>query len=123
MFDAVIDLIFGAIECLVDFVIDVIDGIISFIDDIVGYFKKLSLIQGKDVPVCIRGDVIKPMLDEATIVKVGGIFANDGAKKCVFQGVYDEETNQIKQGRFIKGQNLDPQTEEALGKNGVAVLM
>jgi phage-related protein len=110
MLDAVINLIFGAIECLVDFVIEVIDGVISFIDDVVGYFKKLSLVQGRDIPFALDGKKFREILANAPVKNIG-----------IFEGVYNEQTNKITDGRYISGEDVDAKTKEALGKEGIAV--
>lgn len=112
MLDEFLDLIASAIIFVVDIVIDIIDGIIDFWNDVVGYFKKLSLVRGRDIPFIADPELIKNMLRDAPVIETNGIF----------EAVYDEDTNQIKNSRFVCGDDLDNQTKAAIHDKGIAVL-
>lgn len=112
MIDTILDLIASAIEYVVDFIIEIVDRVISFWGDIVNYFKKLKLSPKVHTPFIADGKKFKEYIKNATVIEGTGIF----------EGVYNEATNEIENGRYISGNDLDTQTKLALKDKGIAVL-
>ena len=112
MIDTILDLIASAIEFVVDFIIDIIEGVISFWNDVVDYFKKLNLTRNANKNVFIAdANKFRDILHGAPVVDAG-----------IFGGVYNEETNEIENGRFVGGDALDEKTKSVIGEKGIAIL-
>lgn len=112
MIDTILDLIASAIKFVVDFIIDIIDGVISFWNDLVDYFKKLTLVKGRDLPFVVDAKKIRGMLDNAPTMEIPGLF----------EGVYNEETDKIEHGRFVYGNDLDEKTKDVIKDQGIVIL-
>lgn len=94
-----------------NFFIKIINGILNFFSHVVSYFKGLSLKQGKDVPWIARRDEFREMLHNAPVKNVG-----------IFQGTYNELTDEIENVRDLQADALDQDTINILGKEKLVVL-
>lgn len=111
--DKIIEWIKDAFAYLKNLVTKVIQGIISFGQHILGWFRGLSLRQGRDIP--FLGNTASPqfrtMLKEAPVKDVG-----------VFKGVFNTETDEISHAELLSADGLDAQTKEIIGTEPITVL-
>ena len=89
----------------------VINGIFNFLAHCVNWFKSLRLDKNRHVPFVANGNQFKEMLQKAPTKNVG-----------IFEGVYDEATDEIVENRFIEADALEPKTREVLGNEDLVVL-
>lgn len=106
-----IDLIKGAINYIKNLVKKIITGIFNFIAHCVNWFKSLSLNKNKDVPFIANPEQFKEMLRNAPVKNVG-----------IFEGVFDEELNEITYNQNVEADALDEQTLKTLGQEAIVVL-
>lgn len=106
-----IDLIKGAINFIKNLVKKIITGIFNFIAHCVNWFKSLYLDKNKDVPFIANPEQFKEMLRNAPVKKVG-----------IFEGVFDEELNEITYNQNVEADALDEQTLKTLGQEAIVVL-
>lgn len=111
----IIDFIFNAITGFINFVKGlvktIIRGILNFVKDVVGYFKNLSLVQGKDIPFIAKGEQFKEMIKNAPNKNVG-----------IFQGVYNEDADEITDAQYIGADQIDQETRGVLGNEQLVTL-
>ena len=109
----ILDFIFDAIEAVCDFVIDVINGIFDFLKECVNWFKGLMLKRQRDIP--FLADANKPefkkMLQNAPKKNAG-----------IFEGVFNQETDEITAARYVAADELDGQTRDVLGNDSLVIL-
>lgn len=110
-----VDFIFDAIGCLFDaigkLVAWVIDGVISLTTYVVDYFKGLMLRKGKDVPFIADEHKIADLIHQAPQKNVG-----------IFEGTYNEDTNEIENYRALEADEMDPQLKSVLENEKLVVL-
>lgn len=111
--DEILDLIMEAWQYIKNICKKIINGILSFSRHVLGWFRSLSLNQSRDVPFIANADrpEFKKMIKEAPVKNVG-----------VFQGVYNEETEEIIYNEYIQADALDEMTREVLGEDSLVVL-
>lgn len=85
--------------------------IVDFKNQIVGWFKSLNLIKGIHIPFITNMVEFKTMLKNAPEVYGG-----------VFEGVFDEQTNEITNLQYIAANQYDKMTAELLNKDELVVL-
>ena len=85
--------------------------IVDFANQVVGWFRDLGLIQGVHIPFISTRPEFKSMLHDAPVVDVG-----------LFEGVYNDQTDEITELRYIAAEELDNQTRQVLGKEDLVVL-
>lgn len=97
----------------VNLVTKIIKGIFNFAKEIVGYFKQLFLDPQRHTPFIANANDprFKEMLQKAPVKNVG-----------IFEGVYNEETEQIEHARMIEADELDSETRKTMGKEPLVVL-
>lgn len=93
----------GLFAAVKNFVVTVVQGVLSFFQDVVNWFKHLRLNPAKQTPFILDAQRLKKMIHEAPVVDVG-----------IFEGVYNEETDEIEHYREIKADQLDDKTKEVL---------
>ena len=103
-FKAFIEKVKGIVETLIARILD-------FKSQIVDWFKIHPLIKGRHVPFLTRKEEFKTMLKNAPTVKVG-----------LFEGVYDEQTDEITDLRYIAADEYDEKTKQVLGNEELVVL-
>ena len=111
------DFIFDAIGALFSFIGEIIatiiDGAISFFNHIVGWFKGLKLKKGRDVPFIADAnkEKFKELIHKAPTKNVG-----------IFEGVYNEDTEEITEYRYLDAEEIDDATRDTLDGEDVVVL-
>ena len=109
----IIDAIIDAISRIADFIVAIVEGILNFALHVVSYFKNLRLSKEKQTPFVLNATdpQFKEMLKRAPVKNVG-----------IFEGVYNEQTDQIEHGRYLEADALDSATREVLEKDPLVVL-
>ena len=111
LISGIVELIKQAISWIKKVFQYVINGIFNFLAHCVNWFKSLKLDKNRHVPFVANGNQFKEMLQKAPTKNVG-----------IFEGVYDEATDEIIENRFIEADALDPKTREVLGDEDLVVL-
>ncbi len=111
MFEGIIAAIKAAFRYIVNLVRRVINGILNFVGQVVNWFKSLHLDPQKDTPFIANAEDFKDMLKTAPRKNVG-----------IFEGVYNEETDEITANRYLEADEVDEKTKEVLGKESLVVL-
>lgn len=111
MIDEIIELIQRAIQFIKNIIRRVINGILNFVRDIVNKFKSWNLKQNVDIPFIADKEQFKAKLHSAPVKNAG-----------IFQGVYNEATDEITHAEIIEADALDEQTRRTLGKEELVVL-
>lgn len=111
MFESIINAIKAAFRNIVNLVRKVINGILNFAKEVVDWFKSLSLNPQKDTPFIADAEKFKDMLKTAPEKKVG-----------IFEGVYNEETDEITAHRYLDADELDQKTKDVLENEPLVVL-
>lgn len=96
-----------------NFVKTIINGVFNFFREVVDYFKELALDQRKHTPFIAdsTSPEFREMLQKAPVKDVG-----------IFEGVYNEQTEEIEDARMVEADELDNQTKKILGKEPLVVL-
>ena len=89
----------------------VINGVLEFAQQVVGYFRNLNLKPQIHVPFMANLDSFKQELKNAPVKKVG-----------IFQGVFNEQTNEFEHINQVEADSLDQKTKEVLGREELVVL-
>jgi ribosomal protein L30/L7E len=111
LISGIVELIKRAISWIKKVFQFVINGIFNFLAHCVNWFKSLRLDKNRHVPFVANGEQFKDMLKTAPKKNVG-----------IFQGVFDEATEEIVANQFIEADALDPKTREVLGNEDLVVL-
>lgn len=111
MFDSIIAAIKAAFRYIVNLVRNVINGILNFAKEVVGWFKSLRLNPQEDTPFIADASEFKEMLKAAPKKNVG-----------IFEGVYNEETDEITANRYLDADEVDQKTKDVLGNESLVVL-
>lgn len=111
LISGIVELIKQAISWIKKVFQYVINGIFNFLAHCVNWFKSLRLDKNRHVPFVANGEQFKDMLKTAPKKNVG-----------IFQGVFDEATEEIVANQFIEADALDPKTREVLGNEDLVVL-
>lgn len=89
----------------------VINGVLEFAQQVVGYFRNLNLKPQIHVPFMANLDSFKQELKNVPVKKVG-----------IFQGVFNEQTNEFEHINQVEADSLDQKTKEVLGREELVVL-
>ncbi len=90
----------------------VVQGILNFAKHVVDWFKKIyNLDKERHTPFIADMNKFKDMLNQAPTKNVG-----------IFEGVYDEQANEITYSRELDADSLDDKTKSVLGDNELVVL-
>lgn len=111
MFDFIFDAIGSLFDMIGDLVAWIIDGIFSFAEYVVDYFKGLKLRKGRDVPFIADENKIADLIHKAPTKNVG-----------IFEGVFNEDTNEIEHYRAIEADEMDSSLKTVLGNEKLVVL-
>lgn len=111
MLSAFINLIRSAIRYIRNVVRRVINGILSFTLHVVSWFHNKNLDPKKHTPFIANATKLKDILADAPRKNVG-----------LFQGVYDEQRDEIVHHEQLEADALDAQTQEILGNEEIVVL-
>lgn len=114
---SLLGIIFDAVKNFIRFVGEIVfrfvSGIISLAKHVVAYFKGLHLQKGRDIPFLANAnnEEFRAMLQKAPVKDVG-----------IFQGTYNEYTNEIEHHRALQADECDEALEDALGDEPLVVL-
>ncbi|MGL4804781.1 MAG: hypothetical protein ACRC26_00285 [Bacteroidales bacterium] len=109
--NTILDWIESAFQFLKEVWSEIIEGIVSFVHHVVGWFRELMLDKKKHVPFIGKMDEFKSALKNAPVKNAG-----------IFEGVYNEETDQIEHIRYLDADDLDTTTKQVLGDQPLVVL-
>jgi hypothetical protein len=90
----------------------IIAKIVDFKNQIFNWIKNHPLIKGRHIPFLTRREDFKEMLKNAPTRKIEGLF----------EGIYDDQTDEITDLQYIAADELDEKTEEVLGNEDLVVL-
>lgn len=111
MFDYIFDAIGSLFEKIGDLIADFIDGILTLAEYVVDYFKGLKLRPDRDIPFIADEVQLADLIHRAPVKKVG-----------IFEGVYNEDTNEIEHYRAIEADMMDSSLKKVLGNEPLVVL-
>lgn len=89
----------------------IIDGILNFFKHVVDWFKKLKLNPKKDIPFVADKEAFKNSLKSAPVKDYG-----------LFQGVFDEQADEITHFECVEADAVDEETRRCLGNEDLVVL-
>lgn len=109
----IIEYIKQAFAYIKKLVVRIINGCLNFAKHIVGWFKNLNLLQKRDVPFIANANSpeFKAMLQKAPTKNVG-----------IFEGVYNQETEEIVHHTYLDADSVDKQTYDLLKNENLVVL-
>lgn len=108
----IISLIKNAFRFIRNLVKVIISGVFNFARNVVAWFKNIyNLDKEEDTPFMANASKFKEMLKTAPTKNVG-----------IFQGVYNEETDEITHNQYLEADELDAKTREVLGDEPLVVL-
>lgn len=107
----IISLIKNAFRFIRNLVKVIISGVFNFARNVVAWFKKINLDKEEDTLFMANASMFKEMLKTAPTKNVG-----------IFQGVYNEETDEITHNQYLEADELDAKTREVLGDEPLVVL-
>lgn len=88
-----------------------VTAIVNFFTHVVTYFKNLFLQKHRHKPFIADLSKLKAEIKDAPVKNCG-----------IFEGVYDEVTDDIIHTQFVESDSLDAQTREILGNDKLVVL-
>lgn len=111
--EQIIELIKQACSYIKNLIVRIIEGCLNFAKNVVGWFRNLKLRQGRDIPFIANAnqEVFKEMLQKAPVRPVG-----------IFQGVYNEELDEITHNEYLEADELDEKTRQIIGNDVLTVL-
>lgn len=111
--DKILNYIKEAFAYIKNFVVRIINGCINFVRNVIGWFKSLPIKQGRDVPFIANANKqeFKALLKKAPTKDVG-----------IFQGVYNEVSDEITYNEYLDADAVDQQTKNVLGNEELVVL-
>lgn len=86
-------------------IVTIIKGVLQFMRDVVNWFIQLRLNPEEQTPFIIDANRLKDMIHDAPVVDVG-----------IFQGVYNEDTDEIEHYREISAESLDQKAKDILAQ-------
>ncbi len=108
----IISLIKNAFRFIRNLVKVIISGVLNFARNVVAWFKKIyNLDKEVDTPFIADASKFKEMLKTAPTKNVG-----------IFEGVYNEETDEITHNRYLEADEIDDKTRTVLGDEPLVVL-
>ena len=108
---SIVNAIKGFLQLVKGFVKTIVTAVLDFVSQVVDYFRNLKLNPQKDIPFVANAEQFKEMIHNAPRKNVG-----------IFEGVYNEETEEITEARYIAADGLDQKTKTVLGDNELVVL-
>lgn len=86
-------------------------AVVNFFKNVVEYFRKLRLDRNKHKPFIADLTQLKPKIKNAPEKNVG-----------IFEGVYNEETDEIEHAQIIEADRLDDKTKDILDNDPLVIL-
>lgn len=106
--------IVALIKMAIPYIVKIVKFIIKHFDffaNCINWFKSLRLDKRKHIPFVGKANELKEMLGQAPVKDYG-----------IFQGVFDQETEEIVANQFIEADDIDANTRKALGNEDLIVL-
>ncbi len=120
MIDYILNALEGAIEWLVNIVVDIINGVIDIYRDVRDWFRNLPLKKHRDIAWIAKANVLEKMLKTAPKIEGTGIFQDDNA---IIEGVYNQEDEAISHIRCISSSDgVDNKIKNILKDAPVVIL-
>lgn len=110
-FESIINAFKAFIEKVKGIIKNIIAKIVNFAKQIKEWFLNLPLIKGRHIPFLTKKNEIKEMIKNAPVRNIG-----------IFEGVYDEQTDEITEARYIAADEMDEDTRKVLGNEDLVVL-
>ena len=107
----IISFIKNAFRIIRNLVRVIIRGVFNFAKNVVAWFKNIYLDKEVDIPFISDASMFKEALKTAPTKNVG-----------IFQGVYNEETDEITHNQYLEADEIDAKTREVLGDEPLVVL-
>lgn len=107
----IIDYISEAFKWIKQVFKKIINGIINFAKHVVQWFRNLRLKYKRDTPFIANASKMQDMLKDAPVKNVG-----------IFEGVYNEEEDEITYNQYLQADAVDQQTRSILGNEKLVVL-
>ncbi len=98
----------------------IIAKIVDFKSQIVDWIKNHPLIKGRHIPFLMNKSTFGEMLKKAPTVKIPDLFGEE--KVGLFEGIYDDQADEITDLQYIAADKYDEQTKEVLGNEELVVL-
>ena len=116
LLDILADLLSAAWDYICEiFITVIIDTMISFYSEVVEYFKSLRLEQGVHIPF-IFGE------DSPIASQLSGLRTDTHEGPGVYEGVFNEKTEQLDSLRWVEGTGMDEETSNAIKNKDILVL-
>lgn len=106
-----IDVICSALRFVRNVIHTIVQGVLRFVDYVLNWFKSLRLDPHTQTPFIADGNKIKDMIKSAPRKNVG-----------IFEGVYDDEEDEITEHRYLDANSMDEKTKKTLGNEPLVVL-
>ena len=118
--DNLLDVLAGLISAAWDYICEIfvtviIDAMISFYSEVVEYFKSLRLEQGVQIPF-IFGE------DSPVASQLSGLRTDTHGGPGVYEGVFNESTDQLDSLRWVEGTAMDEETSNTIKNKDIIVL-
>lgn len=107
----ILEVIKAAFRFIANIVRKVISGVLNFAREVVGWFRGLLLDPQKDTPFLANGEQFRELLKTAPTKNVG-----------IFEGVYNEDADEITANRYLDADEVDDRTKQVLGNEPLVVL-
>lgn len=91
----------------------ILNGILNFFDNILSFFIGGYLKRGRDIPFVAdaNSDIMREAFGSGSTKNVG-----------IFQGVFNDETNEITKCEYIEADNMDNQARNLISDKSLVVL-
>ena len=118
--DNLLDVLAGLLAAAWDYICEIfvtviLDTIISFYSEVVEYFKSLRLEQGTHIPF-IFGE------DSPVASQLSGLRSDTHGGPGVYEGVFNEKTEQLDSLRWVEGTGMDQETFDSIKDKDILVL-
>lgn len=110
-FSAIWEIIKGAARAFWNAIKRLWRAVVNFLTDVVNYFKGLFLKKDRHKPFMADLSKLKAEIKDAPVKNCG-----------IFQGVYDQDTDEIIHTQVVESNSLDAKTREILGNDKLVVL-
>jgi hypothetical protein len=94
------------------FITVILDTIVSFFSEVVDYFTSMRLEMGVQIPFMLGEN--SPVAEQ-----LSGLKKNSQGGEGIYEGVFNEQTNQLDSIRWIEGKGLDPKIKDLLKEENI----
>lgn len=116
LFDVICEVISAAWDYICEiFVSVVLNTVIQFYTEVVEYFKSMALERGVQIPFVFGED--SPIADQ-----LEGLKKEEHSQTGIYEGVFNDKTEQIESLRWVGAPDMDEQTESMIKNKDIIVL-